>query len=111
MATDTRIRTQIDHTAATLAEVVRAVAAGDRPPPCFNQAWLAMLPKGTEATETRQQVARSARALRPLVVKNTDAKAIASAVARTMRKIVSAKAHGAQSGFVARRDLTAPPTS
>lgn len=60
-----------------------------------------------ETTDTQQAAARRAHALRPLALKNTNAKAVASAVARTMQKAVATEAHRAQRGFVACRDHTA----
>lgn len=89
--------------AATVTAVLHALSVGERPPPGFNSAWLAIRPKVLEESHTKQTATRRARALRPLALKNTDAKSVASAVSRTTRKTATAQAHSAQRGLVARR--------
>lgn len=52
--------------AGSLPEALQALAAGARPPRGFSSAWLAVLPKGMEPTDTRQAAPRRAKAPRPL---------------------------------------------
>lgn len=80
-------------------------ADGAPAPAGFNEAWLVVLPKGSEAADTRGECARAADSLRPLLLKNTDSKIVAGTLARGMRPILSKAVHPTQRGFVADRDL------
>lgn len=48
----------------TISGVFHTFAAGVRPPPGFNRAWLATLPKGVDSEDRGQHAARTARAPR-----------------------------------------------
>lgn len=86
--------------------LINGLADGLRVPPLFNEAWLAVLPKGEAALDSTGEVVRGAGALRPLVLKNIGMKIVAASVARRMRPASSRGAHASERGFVSGRDLT-----
>lgn len=92
--------------ARTLCMLLAAFADGEEPPADFNAAWLALLPKGAEDEDSEENMVRTAGNLRPLLLKNTDSKAIAAALARGMRKLQAAHVHATQRGFIAGREMS-----
>lgn len=94
----------------TAAQTIRLMLSGFvdgvRVPERFNEAWLVVLPKGSEDINATGDIARAADVLRPLLLQNTDSKTIAATLAWAMRRIVASGAHASQRGFVASRDLT-----
>ena len=67
----------------------------------LNESVLALLPKGAENGDNHLQAVREAGNLRPLSLKNADAKLMASTLAHSLKKLVSRYATRAQRGFVA----------
>lgn len=96
----------VDGAATTPHEVLCAFAGGEPAPFGFNDAWLCMLPKGRSPQDVEGAATRTAKALRPLSLKNTDGKSIAATTARTMKRTVSKAVSGAQRGFAGGRQLT-----
>lgn len=91
--------------ARTMCMLLRAFADGTRVPKGLNEAWLAVLPKGNEAADTDEECIRTVDFLRPSLLKNTDRKVVAGALARRMRPILMKEVHPTQRGFFAGRDL------
>lgn len=94
-----------DGGAETIRLMLSGFVDGMRVPERFNEAWLVVLPKGSEDMEATGDIVRAADVLRPLLLKNADSKTTAATLAWAMRRIVASGAHASQRGFVARRDL------
>lgn len=91
--------------ARTMCMLTESFADGTPTPPSFNEAWLAVLPKGTAADDRGGECVRQAESLRPLLLKSTDSKIVAGTLARGMRPILKKEGHPTQRDFVAGRDL------
>lgn len=92
--------------ARTLRRLLASFADGAKAPEGFNEAWLALLPKGEEPEDMTEHRVRAAKNLRPLLLKNTDSKIVASALARGLRPILAASVHQTQRGFVMGREMS-----
>lgn len=68
---------------------------------------MATLPKGADPTVNRLRAARKAKPLRPLALKNTGAKAVASATAQSIKRMAGADVDAAHRGSLTHRDLSA----
>eukprot|EP00959_Pyramimonas_sp_CCMP1952_P343365 7192391-Pyramimonas_sp.AAC.1 len=70
----------------------------------FNFADMVFVPKGDEPSDS-VEVVRHASKLRPLSLKNCDAKAVASAANHVLAPLVAARVHESQQGFVRGRNF------
>ena len=80
--------------------------AGHHVPEHLNDSIFAFLAKGTEPTDVLDCV-RSPGATRPLSLRNTDTKVLASAANRHLKPLVSERVHDVQKGFVSGRNFCA----
>lgn len=90
--------------ARTVCKMLRAFGDGTLAPPRFDEAWLAVLPKGRTPTDSGSHCERPAENIRPLL-KNTDRKNVVASLARGMQPILRREVHPTQRGLVAGRDL------
>lgn len=91
---------------ALLSDAFFELASGRRPPLWFNRALGIFVPKGAEDGDETGPV-REAEACRPLSLRNSDSKVMASAVNRKAAGPAAAAAHPSQRGVIKGRQLTA----
>lgn len=91
--------------ARTMCKLIRAFAGGVPASDGFNEAWLVVLPKASEAADTGGKCERAADCLRRLLLKNTGSNMVAATLARGMRPILSKAAHPTKRVVVAGHDL------
>lgn len=95
-----------DHGAETLRLSLNGFADGMAAPARFNEAWLIVLPQGSESGDATGDVVKDAGALRPLLLKNVDTKIVAVMIARATRPVMATGAHATQRGLVSKRDMS-----
>lgn len=88
-----------------IADLIAAIARGDRPPQTLNRSLGVLLLKGRCAHDPKDsgQRTRHAAGTRPLTLKHSDARCIASMVARPVDVALRREAPHAQQGFIGDR--------
>lgn len=86
----------------TLVTMTLYLTSGAKPPPSWGASRSVFLPKGTKADDPTASAARirSAEETRPLALKNADAKATASTIAKPLGRVLRTSAPVTQQGFV-----------
>ena len=87
-----------------LYDMMIGMRQGKGAPHGFNFADVVLVPSGEELSDA-MDVTRHASKLRPLSLKNCDAKAVAAAANRALAPLAAARAHASQQGFVRGRNF------
>ena len=83
-----------------LAAVGTEIAMGFPPPSNLNDHLMAFLPKGSEEADLAEGATREAASTRPLALKNTDAKLLATGVNDKIKGILALHSPKSQRGFL-----------